>query len=104
VDIVKTGKIVASILVAVVGSVYFIEDRYLGKVDAKEMVTKLEKASVDSFQQQRQLMDLELLDLWKEKLRDVEKMLEKHPLSTSLKNRLEWIKNKIKRIEDRLYN
>lgn len=102
-DIVKTGKIVASILVAVVGSVYFIEDRYYNVVDAKTMHTYIEKASVDSFKQQRQLRDLELLDLWRYELREVERLLEKNPSSIELKRRQEWIKNKIKRIEDRLY-
>ncbi len=112
-DIVKTAKIatsVVSVLAVIFGGMYFLEDRYLNVVDAKTMLAQIEKVSVQTFQQQQQYIDsqqkkvdLELLDLWRERLRDVERLFDKNRLSQHLKNQLDWIKNKIKRIEDRLY-
>lgn len=113
-DIVKTGKILISILVVVVGAVYFIEDRYQNVVDAKTTHAYIEKASVDSFQQQRQLSDEQIkklqmemyimrLESLREYLWDIERRIEKNPTSIYLKNQIERLKEKIKRLEDRLY-
>ena len=110
----KNIKLIPIILAAVgmlIGSVYFVEDRYFKVEAAKEMRVQIEKASVDTFQKQQQLMDskqekqdLELLDLWRENQRDTERMLENDPNNIYLKNKLERIKTKIKRLEDKLYS
>ncbi len=108
---IKTIASGLSILGIIFGATYFVDDRYFKSAEAKEMKAWIEKASVETFQKQQQLMDskqekqdLELLDLWRENRRDAERGLEKDPNNIYLENKLERIKAKIKRLEDKLYN
>jgi hypothetical protein len=87
-----------------VGAVYTIEDRYFRVAAAKEMRAQIEKASVETFQKQQEKLELEILDILKNTLRDLERRLEKDPTSIYLKNQIERLKTKIKRLEDKLYN
>jgi len=112
-DIVKIGKVAASVVsvcAVIFGAIYFVEDRYQNVADAKTMMAKLEKASVDTFQQQQEYTDtqqkrveLEILDILKSRYQDTERRLEKNPASVYLNNLLERLKSKIRRMEDRLY-
>ena len=65
---------------------------------------KIEKDSVQTFQQQQDYVDLQILDILKDEMRDVERRLEQSPASIYLKNQYDKLKAKIKRMEDRLYD
>lgn len=103
----KNIKLIPIILAAIgmlIGSVYFLEDRYFKIAAAKEMAVRIEKASVDTFQKQQEKLELEILDILKSNRRDIERRLEKNPNSVYLKNQLERLKNKIRRLENKLYS
>lgn len=100
---IKWIAIILTSLGMLVGGVFFLEDRYFNTSEAVEMGERIEKESVKTFQQQQEYVDLQALDIWKDRLNDVERKLEKSPSSTYLKNQYEKIKEKIKRIEDRLF-
>lgn len=112
---IKTIASGLSVMAVLITAIYFIDDRYFKVADAKEMAIRIEKAAVDTFQKQQQYMDskqkklqMEMLiiqlDSLREYLRDVERRLEKNPTSIYLKNQLERLKNKIRRLEGKLYN
>ncbi len=109
-DVSKTIKVTASVL-SVMGvvfvSAFFMEDRYQKIADAKTTIARLEKASVETFQQLQQTLRQERiigqLDNLREDRQDVERRLEKDPNSVYLQNKLERIKSKIRRLENRLY-
>ncbi|KKL52605.1 hypothetical protein LCGC14_2283820 [marine sediment metagenome] len=106
-DLSKSIKLTPIILVVIsmlIGSVYFLEDRYFKVASAKEMRIQIEKASVETFQKQQEKLELEILDIIKSNRRDIERRLEKNPTSIYLKNQLERLIIKIKRLEDKLYN
>ncbi|KKK79694.1 hypothetical protein LCGC14_2830940 [marine sediment metagenome] len=101
------SKLIPIILTAIamlIGSVYFVEDRYFRVAAAKEMRAQIEKASVDTFQKQQEKLELEILDILKSNRQDIERRLEKNPTSVYLKNQLERLKNKIRRLENKLYS
>jgi len=103
----KLSKSIPIILTAIAmlsGSIYFVEDRYFRVASAKEMRLQIEKASVETFQSMQKKLELEILDILKNSRRDIERRLERNPTSVYLKNQLERLKNKIKRLEDKLYN
>jgi hypothetical protein len=107
---IKWMSIIMVSLGMVIGGVYFLEDRYFKTSDAIELKVNIEKESVETFQQQQKYTDtkqekleLELLDILKDDLRDLERRLEQDPTSIYLKNLYDKIKAKIKRMEDRLY-
>jgi len=101
---IKWIAIALTALGMVVGGIYFIEDRYFKTSEAMTMGEKLEKDSVQTFQQQQDYVDIQILDILKDEIRDVERRLEQSPTSIYLKNQYDKIKAKIKRMEDRLYD
>jgi hypothetical protein len=101
---IKTLAYGLSVMAVLITTVYFVEDRYFKSAEAKEMRAQIEKASVDTFQKQQEKLELEILDILKSSRRDIERRLEKNPTSIYLKNQLERLKNKIRRLEDKLYN
>lgn len=101
---IKTIASGLSVLAVLITAIYFIEDRYFKVADAKEMAIRIEKASVDTFQKQQEKLELEILDILKSNRRDIERRLEKNSTSIYLKNQLERLIIKIKRLEDKLYN
>jgi len=101
---IKWIAIALTALGMVVGGIYFIEDRYFKTSEAMTMGEKLEKDSVQTFQQQQDYVDIQILDILKDELRDIERRLEQSPASIYLKNQYDKIKTKIKRMEDRLYD
>lgn len=101
---IKTIASGLSVLAVLITAIYFIEDRYFKVADAKEMAIRIEKASVDTFQKQQEKLELEILDILKSNRRDIERRLEKNSTSVYLKNQLERLIIKIKRLEDKLYN
>lgn len=116
-DVSKTIKVTASTLTVlglVFGAVFFMDDRHQKVADAKEMRVQIEKAAVETFQQQqrytdaqREKLQMEMyilrLNSLKEDRRDVERRLEKDPNNDYLKRKLERIENWINRLEDKLY-
>ncbi len=103
-DKIKLISVILAALGMVIGSVYFLEDRYFKSAQATEMRVQIEKASVDTFQKQQERMEYEILEILKNTLRDFERRIEKSPTSIYLKNQIERLKSKIKRLEDKLYN
>jgi predicted lipid-binding transport protein (Tim44 family) len=94
----------------VIGGVYFWEDRYFKTSDAKELKAAIEKESVETFQQQQQYTDtkqekieLEILDILKDELYEIERKIEESPASIYLKNKYNKLKSKIQRMENKLY-
>jgi len=105
-EISKNLKITASIISVigvVFGAAFFVEDRYEKVAAAREMKKQIEKDSVETFQQQQEYTNFQILDILKYDLRDIERRLEKDPNSIYLKNQLDRLKEKIKRLEDKLY-
>lgn len=105
-DLSKNSKIIISV-VTLVGTVFgaaiFLEDRYEKVAAAREMRVQLEKESVETFKQQQEYTDTRILDILLDQLKDMERRLEKNPTSIYLKNQLERIKDKIRRLEDKLF-
>jgi len=77
---------------ALCGAVYFLEDRY---VDEKEAVVTIN--------QQQQITDLHLLELWREQKRHLDAEMIASPGSPALKERYERAGENVKRIEQRLF-
>lgn len=84
---------VLTIAGALVGAVYFLEDRY---VDEKEAVITI--------QQQQQITDFNLLELWREQKRHLEQERIENPNSPTVKERYDLAKERVKKIEERLFN
>ncbi|MHA2010356.1 MAG: hypothetical protein ACXADW_20430 [Candidatus Hodarchaeales archaeon] len=113
-DLSKPIKISVSILSGIgmiFGAAYFIDERYQKRAEARTTMARIEKESVKTFKQQQEYTDtqqqkieLEILDILKDDIKDIERRLEKDPTSIYLKNQFERLKNKIKRLEDKLYN
>jgi len=101
---IKWIAIALTALGMVVGSVYFLEDRYFKTSEAMVLGERIEKDSVQTFQQQQDYVDIQILDILKDELVAIERKIEESPASIYLKNQYDKIKIKIKRIEDRLYN
>jgi len=101
---VKWIAIALTVLGMVVGSVYFLEDRYFKTSEAMVLGERIEKDSVQTFQQQQDYVDLQILDILKDEMRDIERRIEESPASIYLKNQYDKLKTKIKRMEDRLYD
>lgn len=121
----KSLTTIAKLLIAaftvismVVGTVLYFENTYMHKADAKELILNqgkaLEKSAVQTFQMQQKLIDTKQQYLDQKydmervtDLRDHEIFLEEElkndPTNTLLKHRLNIIKNKLKKLEDKIY-
>jgi predicted RNase H-related nuclease YkuK (DUF458 family) len=113
-DAAKLIIAIFTIISMIAGAVFYFENTYMHKADAKELQVYLEKNTVQTFQQlqksiqtQQQLQEqtLEMREL--DNLRDLKVLLEenlkKDPNNPLLKNRLEIIKTKIRKLEDKIY-
>jgi len=112
------SKVVGSIcalIAAIAGGLFFMEDRYFNEADAQEMKSVMEADVVKTFQMQQKILKLEqkeqerTMDIrFLEQLRCqrvlVEKELKRDAKDTLLKDRLQRIKNTIKRLENKLFN
>ena len=101
---IKWIAIILTSLGMVISGIFFLEDRYFKTSEALELGERIEKESVETFQQQQDYVDLQILDILKDELKEIERRIEENPTSIYLKNQYEKLKSKIKRIEDRLYN
>ena len=103
-----------------------MEDRYFNTADAKEMKSTIEAGAVKTFQMQQKILEtqqktlekkIELEQKQKQRESDfryldqlrcqkvlVEKELKRDDKDTLLKDRLQRIKNTIKRLENKLFN
>ena len=83
---------VLSIMAALCGAIYFIEDRYID-----------EKEAVITIRQQQQINNLDLVELWREQERNLDLMCGKNPDNKFVKERLERAKRRIKELEKKIY-
>jgi len=113
-DAAKLIIAIFTIISMIAGAVFYFENTYMHKADAKELQVYLEKNTVQTFQQlqksiqiQQQLQEqtLEMREL--DNLRDLKVLLEenlkKDPNNPLLKNRIGIIKTKIRKLEDKIY-
>jgi hypothetical protein len=113
----NTAKLLVSvftIISMIAGAVLYFENTYMHKADAKELKVYLEKNTVQTFQALRQsietqqkLQEQSLLLRELENLRDhkvfIEQELSKDKDNPLLKERLDMINTKIKKLEDKIY-
>jgi len=88
----------------IMGGIFLMEDQYFNTSEAIVLGERIEKDSVQTFQQQQDYVDLQILDILKDELKEIERRIELSPASVYLKNQYDKLKAKIERIEDRLYN
>jgi len=114
-DAAKLIIAIFTIISMIAGAVFYFENTYMHKADAKELQVYLEKNTVQTFQQlqksiqiQQQLQEqtLEMREL--DNLRDLKVLLEenlkKDPNNPLLKSRLDIINTKIRKLEDKIYS
>lgn len=106
----------------IVGSVFFLEDRYQKISEAKEMkniiVEKIVKVKTEvsketletfkdvqqSFQAMQQDYDMNRLDALRDRKYLLEKQFKADPTNELLKERIEIVQRQIKKLENKLYN
>jgi len=104
-----------TIISMIAGAVFYFENTYMHKADAKELQVYLEKNTVQTFQQlqknikiQQQLQEQILQSRELDTLRDLKVLLEenlkKDPNNPLLKSRLDIINTKIRKLEDKIYS
>ena len=119
---VKWIAIGVTALSMVVGSIFFIDDRYFHKDDAKAMSTtiveKIIRVKVEvsketletfkdvqqSFQAMQQDYDMNRLDALRDRKYLLEKQLKSDPNNELLEDRIEMMQRQIEKLENKLYN
>lgn len=86
-------------IVAVIGAVYFLEDRYYKTADAKEMAIAMEKRTVETFQAFQLNLDRTELEAAKDRKVIIEKLMQQYPNDTYFKLRYNEINQEIQRLE-----
>jgi len=114
-DAAKLIIAIFTIISMIAGAVFYFENTYMHKADAKELQVYLEKNTVQTFQQlqknikiQQQLQEQILQSRELDTLRDLKVLLEenlkKDPNNPLLKSRLDIINTKIRKLEDKIYS
>ena len=104
-----------TLIAALAGGLFFMEDRYFNTADAREMIVIMEASAVKTFQMQQKILQTEQKGLerkWDmDRLRDLrdhkillQKELGRDPRNELIKERLEIIQQKIEKLENKLYN
>jgi len=105
---------IAAVITTIGGGVIFFEDRYFSTASAKEMKKSFEESSVKTFEMQQKILKTEQEGLsrkWDvEQLSDLRdhkllltKELSREPNNELLKERIGIIKQKIIKLENKLY-
>jgi len=100
-SLVNTLKIITAII-AVIGGVYLIEDRYFTSMAAEKMEQQIVQ-TIDQLQQRmNQAADIQLLDRLQAQKRGIKRELRESPGDLDLKEEYQEILEAIKRVKNRL--
>jgi Tfp pilus assembly protein PilO len=102
-DMIKWISIILSALVIVVGAVFFLEDRYENKANAKTMKTELINNTINTFKSMQKDIDQSRLETLRNQKYLFEQELKKDPDNGLLRQRIEILDKEINALENKLY-
>ena len=107
---VKWISIGITALIVVVGSVFFLEDRYFHKEAAVEMKEELKEKTLQTFDNvQRSLKSMErdydskTMDSLRDRIYLLKKRFEKEPNNDLLEEKIERMQRQLEKLESKLY-